>query len=208
MDGIDKVWAPIGAHPIIWYSLAKFRSSVQKTVIVTRETSILRMRRLVDDVGVTANVVSGGSERQESVFQGLAALDDVDIVAVHDCARPFAGAELVSAGVRLLDRYEGAVPVISVRDTVKRVLDDGQVAETLDRASLRVVQTPQVFRAASLRRAHHLGRQTGATDDASLLEACGMSVTTFPGSERNMKVTTPDDLLIARALRSMAESVV
>jgi 2-C-methyl-D-erythritol 4-phosphate cytidylyltransferase len=208
MGGIDKVWAPIGGHPIIWYSLTEFGSAVQRTVVVTREESMGRVQRLVEEVGLTADVVPGGSERQDSVSQGLAALDDVEAVAVHDCARPFAAAELVSAGAQLLDRYDGAVPVIPIRDTVKRVMHDGQVAKTLDRASLRAVQTPQVFRAASLRKAHHLGRQMGATDDASLLEACGMSVTTFPGSERNLKVTTSTDLQIARALQHAARSAV
>jgi 2-C-methyl-D-erythritol 4-phosphate cytidylyltransferase len=206
MGGIDKVWAPIDAHPIVWYSLTQFGSAVQKTVVVTREASVSRMRQLVSEVGLTADVVSGGSERQDSVFRGLSNLHDVDVVAVHDCARPLASADLISAGVQHLDRYEGAVPVIPINDTVKRVLHDGEVAETLDRTSLRAVQTPQVFRVRSLRRAHQLGRSMNATDDASLLEACGMSVITFPGSERNIKVTTSVDLQIVHALQNEVRS--
>jgi 2-C-methyl-D-erythritol 4-phosphate cytidylyltransferase len=138
----------------------------------------------------------GGATRSESVRAGLAALpDDVEIVVVHDAARPLAGRALferVIAAVRA--GADAAIPVIPVDDTIKRVVGE-RVTETLDRATLVAVQTPQAFRATALRRAH--AGQAEATDDAALIEARGGTVVTVAGDRRNFKLTTPDDLLIA-----------
>jgi len=138
----------------------------------------------------------GGATRSASVRAGLAAIPgSADIVVVHDAARPVARPELfarVIAAVRA--GADAAIPVIPVTDTVKRVRGD-RVTETLDRASLVAVQTPQAFRAEALRRAH--AGESEATDDAALIEAQGGIVVTVAGDVRNLKVTTPDDLLVA-----------
>jgi 2-C-methyl-D-erythritol 4-phosphate cytidylyltransferase len=148
--------------------------------------------------------VPGGPSRQASVAAALAALPrDVDAVVCHDVARPLASPKLFSAVLAALDRADGAVPVVAVTDTVKRVRD-GVVVDTIDRSDLVVVQTPQAFRREALVSAHrNAGPPAGdrsATDDAALLEAAGFRVVTVPGEPTNVKVTRPEDLDVVRSL--------
>lgn len=144
-------------------------------------------------------VVAGGVRRSDSVRAGLAAVPaDVDVVIVHDAARPLASPALfdaVAAAVRA--GADAAVPGVPVVDTVKEV-DGSRVLATLTRAGLIAVQTPQAFRASALRDAH---RDAGdASDDAALVEANGGTVIVVPGEEANRKITTPTDLTVADAL--------
>jgi 2-C-methyl-D-erythritol 4-phosphate cytidylyltransferase len=140
-------------------------------------------------------VVAGGETRSDSVRCGLAAVPpEADIVVVHDAARPLAGPELFGAVVAAVEAgADGAVPGVPVVDTIKRVGPGEVVVETLDRGALVAVQTPQAFRAASLRAAH--GGGADATDDAALVEARGGRVVVVPGDERNRKITVPADLV-------------
>jgi len=150
--------------------------------------------------GKVAAAVTGGASRAESVAAGLAAVpDEADLIVVHDAARPFASAELLSRVLAALGEAEGAVPGVPVTDTVKRV-DGGRVVETLDRAHLVAVQTPQGFHAGVLRAAYDRAgdRLAAATDCAALVEATGATVTVVTGEHANLKVTTPDDLAEAR----------
>jgi len=127
--------------------------------------------------------------------QGLKGHSDADVVVVHDAARPLASRELFRAVVEaVVAGADGAIPGLAVADTVKRVRG-GRVVETLDRSELVAVQTPQAFRAEALRRAHAGAPE--ATDDAGLLEALGLSVVVVPGEYRNLKLTSPDDLVTA-----------
>ncbi len=141
-----------------------------------------------------AAVVAGGPSRAASVRNGLGAVpDDADIICVHDAARPLAGADVYD---RVIDEVRsgaaGAVPVVPVTDTIRRV--DGGV---VDRSTLQAVQTPQAFRAELLRAAH--ASADDATDDAGLVEAAGYSVVAVEGHSRNVKITHPDDLAAAEA---------
>lgn len=144
--------------------------------------------------------VAGGATRSASVRAGLAAVPlDAEVVVVHDAARPLASAELfdsVIAAVR--GGADGAVPGVPVVDTLKRVGPENRVVTTLERDELVAVQTPQAFRAAVLRAAHELGGE--ATDDAALLEVAGAEVVVVPGDPHNLKITTPLDRTVARAL--------
>ncbi|MDQ6839451.1 MAG: 2-C-methyl-D-erythritol 4-phosphate cytidylyltransferase [Actinomycetota bacterium] len=144
-------------------------------------------------------IVAGGPSRSASVRAGLAAVPaDVEIIAVHDAARPLVP---LSVWTAVLDAVAGgadaAIPVLAVTDTVKEVATDGTL-RTLDRSRLVAVQTPQAFRASILRRAHSAG--TDATDDAALVEAFGGRVQRVPGSRRSAKITDPEDLVVAAAL--------
>lgn len=144
-------------------------------------------------------VVAGGVSRSDSVRAGLAAVPDgVEVIAVHDAARPLAGPSLWRATIdAVVAGADAAIPTIPVVDTVKSLQTDGSLA-TLDRSSLYAVQTPQAFRAGALRGAHAGGKD--ATDDASLVEAQGGVVVQVAGHPRNLKVTHPDDLLVVTAL--------
>ncbi|MCA1693111.1 MAG: 2-C-methyl-D-erythritol 4-phosphate cytidylyltransferase, partial [Actinobacteria bacterium] len=134
--------------------------------------------------------------RSDSVRQALAAIPvTADVIVVHDAARPLASPSLFAAVVAALDDADGAVPGLQLADTVKRVRD-GQVIDTLDRAELVAVQTPQAFRAGVFRRAHATGAD--ATDDAALVEAMGGCVVVVPGEPANTKLTSAGDLDQAR----------
>ena len=146
--------------------------------------------------------VFGGATRQDSVRSGLEALaaHKPDIVLIHDAARPFASASLISRAIVAAAKNGAAVPVLPVADTVKTVDANGVVTGTLDRSLLRAVQTPQAFGFAAIVDAHRRALQAARddfTDDAALAEWAGMSVATFAGEAGNIKLTTPEDFLRA-----------
>ncbi len=146
-------------------------------------------------------VVSGGATRADSVRCALAALPpDVEVVLVHDAARPFVSAEVIEAVVAAVrGGHEAVVPVLPVSDTIKQIAADGRVVRTLPRDELYAVQTPQGFLRTVLAAAHATG-SGDATDDAVLVERLGRQVWTVPGAEEAFKVTRPADLQRAEAL--------
>ena len=206
MGGVDKVWAPLGAHPVVWYALHRLAPLATATVLVVRADQAARAADLASAFPHVI-VVPGGAERQHSVANGLAALPLLDIVAVHDAARPFASAALLQRGLACLQPWSGAVPVTSLADTIKTIDEHGRVMSTLDRTRLRAVQTPQLFCTEALRRAHRQGTGAGlaVTDDAALLEAAGFPVYTFDGEVGNFKITTEHDLALARLLAAQRD---
>jgi len=148
--------------------------------------------------------VPGGATRQASVRAGLEALSAKrpDIVLVHDAARPFASAALISRGIAAARACGAAIPALAVADTVKTVDSSGVVTGTIERAQLRVVQTPQAFSFVPLLHAHRQAQAQGRedfTDDAALMEWAGTKVATFAGEAGNVKLTTPEDFLRAGA---------
>lgn len=203
MQGVDKVWAHLGERPVLWHSLHTLAPTAEETALVVREDDVERASSLLCPELGRVRVVSGGQERWDSVGRGLAALGDrIRLVAVHDGARPFAGREMLQAGLEAIQGHNGAIPVVPVHDTIKRVDELGRVKETVDRESLRSVQTPQIFELASLRQAREAwtGEVGRATDDAAMLEAAGFRITCFDGSADNFKITTAFDLQVARLL--------
>ncbi|MGH2591156.1 MAG: 2-C-methyl-D-erythritol 4-phosphate cytidylyltransferase [Actinomycetota bacterium] len=157
---------------------------------------------LLDPIGPHA-VVSGGPTRQASVRAALAAISSGDVLVCHDAARPFASPALFSAVVSALAGADGAVPVLAVADTVKRVRG-GIVDATEPRDGLALAQTPQAFDSSALRDAHDRAEREGVevTDDAAALEWAGYRVSAVPGEVRNFKVTTPEDLARAELVAS------
>jgi 2-C-methyl-D-erythritol 4-phosphate cytidylyltransferase / 2-C-methyl-D-erythritol 2,4-cyclodiphosphate synthase len=154
---------------------------------------------------VVAAPVFGGATRQASVHAGLEALTaaDPDLVLIHDSARPFATRAMIERGIAEAARSGAAIPGLPVTDTVKSVDQSGQVLRTLDRNTLRTVQTPQFFRFRPLLAAHRRAKAEGRldfTDDAALAEWAGIAVSTFEGEPGNIKLTTPDDFRRAEAM--------
>jgi 2-C-methyl-D-erythritol 4-phosphate cytidylyltransferase/2-C-methyl-D-erythritol 2,4-cyclodiphosphate synthase len=143
---------------------------------------------------------NGGATRQQSVHAGLEALaaDKPDIVLIHDAARPFVTAAVISRAIDAAGRTGAAVPAIAVTDTIKQVADNGDVTGTPERARLRIAQTPQAFRFDVILEAHRRAareRRSDFTDDAALAEWAGLTVATFEGDAANMKLTTPEDFV-------------
>lgn len=167
------------------------------------------VRALLSDVtGADVSVVEGGEQRQDSVRLSLDVLpDDVEFVLVHDAARAFAPVGLIEAVVAAVRAgTDAVVPGLAVADTLKQVDADGAVVATVDRSSLRAIQTPQGFRRSVLVDLHagHVGDPL--TDDAGLAEAAGISVLVVPGSEEAFKVTRPLDLALAETVLALRES--
>ena len=204
MGGIDKVMAPIKGEPMILRTVRNFQEcdAISEIVIVTRPDLIVPITNLCKNMGKVTAVVAGGNSRQESVNLGLNALGDkVKLAAVHDGARPLITWQVIDRAVRAANTYGAAAPAVPVKDTIK-VVEGYVVKNTPDRASLRAVQTPQVFdfdmHRGALKKAELDGAQV--TDDCSAVERIGLTVKIVEGDERNIKVTTPMDLKIAELL--------
>ena len=204
--GVPKALRPVGGEPLLLHAVRRLLEapSVGPVVVVAPAAAVADVAALL---GPTVTVVAGGAERQDSVRLGLAALQpEVDLVLVHDAARAFVPVAVVEAVVAALRAGAAAVvPVLPVSDTVKRVAGD-VVVETVDRAELRAVQTPQGFARSVLEAAH--ASDVPVTDDASMVEAQGVKVVTVPGSALAFKVTNPVDLALAEAvLRGDAQAL-
>jgi 2-C-methyl-D-erythritol 4-phosphate cytidylyltransferase len=187
---------------------------IDAVVLVVPLTERRRVQETVGELRRSAliqTVVAGGPTRQQSVRCGLAAVGpEADVILCHDAARPFASAGLFARILAGLAGADGSIPVVAVPDTLKRVRE-GRVVETIPRAEVVLTQTPQAFRAASLRAAHDRAASEGvdATDDAVLLEAAGLRVAVVEGESDNFKITTPEDLRRAEevlARRSMSSA--
>ena len=204
MGGTDKVFAPLVGRPLILWTLAAFQhcDAIDGVVVVAAPRSALRLERLCAEWRMTKvrAVVSGGKERQDSVRAGIEATEGAAIVAVHDGARVLVTPELIAAGVELARESGAALCAVLARDTVKDVEGDPPVVRaTIDRGRAWLAQTPQVFARDLLLEAHRRAEAT-ATDDAALVEAIGHEVRVYEGAASNLKVTTPEDLIIAEAL--------
>lgn len=204
MGGIDKVMAPLGGEPMILRSVRAFENceTVKEIVVVTRPDLISRITDICAGMRKVRAVVAGGADRPESVRNGLSALSGkVRLAAIHDGARPLISQEVIYRTIRAARDYGAAAPGIPVKDTVKTV-SGGLVTETPDRSTLRAIQTPQVFDMDLLKGALEQARKAGATttDDCSAVERLGMAVRIVEGDERNIKVTTPMDLVVAQLL--------
>jgi 2-C-methyl-D-erythritol 4-phosphate cytidylyltransferase len=201
---VPKAFCQVAGRTLLEHAAGRFAEhpAVRDLVVVAPTALVAAAKALVP----VAVVVPGGPTRQHSVDLGLAALaDDVDAVLVHDVARPFVPAEVIGRVVAALtEGAEAVVPGVAVVDTVKRVDESQAVTETVDRDSLRAVQTPQGFRRAVLVAAHaaaagNAGGQ-GRTDDAGLVEAQGVRVVVVEGAAEAFKITRPWDLAIAEVV--------
>ena len=204
MGGIDKVMAELDGEPMVVKSVRSFQEcdAIREIVVVTRSDLIVPISDLCSGFDKVTAVIVGGKDRPESVSRGLIALSDkVKLVAVHDGARPLISWQVIDRTVRAANTYGAAAPAIPVKDTVK-VAQGGIVKETPERKHLYAVQTPQVFDLDLLRGALKKAAADKAeiTDDCSAVERLGMSVKIVEGDERNLKITTPIDLTIAKAL--------
>ena len=148
-------------------------------------------------------LIAGGAERQDSVYNGLLAIPEEDgIVVIHDGVRPFVDEGIFTQCIETAQTTGACISGIPVSDTVKQVTASAVIEKTLDRETLWLAQTPQVFRYGIIRRAHERARETGdrGTDDALLVERMGHDIKIIPGSRFNMKITTPEDLRMAEAM--------
>ena len=195
--GKPKAFCEVRGRTLLDHSLGRFSAhpAIREVVAVVPAG----FESEIDSTGAV-RVVAGGAERPDSVAAGLSALSaDIQYVLVHDAARPFVPADVISRVVEaLLAGAEAVVPVVPVVDTIKRVFED-VVVETVDRSALRAIQTPQGFLRSVLAAAHDAGGRP-VTDDASMVERLGSAVVVVNGSEESFKITTAWDLRVAEAM--------
>lgn len=206
--GEDKLFAEVAGRPILAHTLAAAAQSgaFVRTIIAAPGERHALIRELADREGVVDLVLtSGGERRQDSVRGALEEVGDVEVVAVHDAARPLCPPQLFVDCVREARRHGAVTTAIPVVDSIKRVVD-GVVLQSLDRHELYAIQTPQAFRREVLAAGHHNAVVNGilVDDDAALVESLGHPVHIVPGNPDNFKVTYPRDLVLLRALLAAA----
>lgn len=214
MGGVNKILAPLSGRPVIAHTLSAFNSSpdVSDIVLVTRGDMILDLQNIADEYGFfkVTDIIEGGNCREESVKKGFERLiknPAIKTVLIHDGARPLVSGGLISSVVNSTEEFSATVPAVPVKDTVKRVGALGKVAETVDRTNLVNIQTPQGFSVERFKTAlERAGEELSRfTDDASIAEAADIPVYTVMGDYKNIKLTTPEDMLLAEAYLKLIE---
>lgn len=204
--GFDKLLAEVGDMPVIVRAIDAFQQapSITEIVVVTKEDLVPEAARLCQQFQLTkvVKVIRGGENRTQSARLGTLEADrNAPLIAIHDGARPFITVQIIEDAVAQAAKSGAAAPAIPVKDTIK-LAKDGVVEQTLERSRLHAVQTPQVFDASLIRAALQKALDDGAmlTDDCAAVERLGMKVVLTAGDDRNIKITTPVDLLLGEGL--------
>ncbi len=212
MGGVNKLLLPLDGVPVLARTLEALQRAeqVDEVIVAAREEDLVPISQLCRTYGISkcTKVIRGGETRVHSVM--LAALEaspDTELLAVQDGARPLVAPDLIDRVITAASRCGAAAPAVMVKDTIKSVRPDGAVVETLPRDTLRAVQTPQVFEADLLKAALQAALEENApiTDDCSAVERLGKTVYLVEGDERNLKITTLTDMILAEALLQAEE---
>jgi 2-C-methyl-D-erythritol 4-phosphate cytidylyltransferase/2-C-methyl-D-erythritol 2,4-cyclodiphosphate synthase len=208
-DGLPKQYRQLGNAPVLRRSIEAFvrHPAIEHVQVVISPEHRQFYDSVVEGLALPAPL-HGGETRQDSVRMGLEGLADARpaLVLIHDAARPLIAAETIAATVAALETADGALPVLPASDTLKRVRE-ARVEATLPREGIGLAQTPQGFRFDKILQAHRAARGTSFTDDASIAEHAGLNVAAVAGSRLNVKLTTPEDFLMAEALLAQTGSV-
>ena len=202
---VHKQYLIIQDRPVLYYSLKAFEdSAVDEIVLVVGKGEEKFCRKeIVDKYGISKvkAIVEGGKERYHSVFEGLKQTSDADYVLIHDGARPFVNQDIIRRCMQEVQKYQACVVGMPVKDTIKIADEEGYAKQTPDRKNVWMIQTPQTFSYALIYEACEeilKTEDTAITDDAMVLERIkGKKSKLIEGSYRNIKITTPEDLLIA-----------
>ncbi len=199
---LPKQFLPVGGKPVLMCTLEVFHEYDKdvEIILVLPENQFALWENLCEEHNfkIPHKVVAGGAERFYSVRNGLALVPCESLVAVHDGVRPFVSPDTIDRCFRLAREQGAAVPVVMPTDSL-RVLSDNE-SKAVSRSDYRLVQTPQVFRSALLKRAYEQDFSPLFTDDASVVEAAGIAVCLVDGNRENIKITAPFDLLVAEAV--------
>ena len=202
MAGINKLFVPLTGRPLLAWSVDACQKHrlVRQVVLVLNDKDLAHGWRLQEQRGWSkATLCPGGARRQDSVTEGLRRIRDCDWVMIHDGARPFLTPDLIDDGVKVVEEIGAAAAAVPVKDTIKVAADDRLVGETLQRDRVWVAQTPQIFSFDLVRQAYE-NLTAEVTDDAAAVECLGHKVQLYMGDYRNIKVTTSEDLALARII--------
>jgi len=199
---MNKLFAPLRGKPLLAWSVdtCQRHNLVQQIVLVLNERDFARGQKLKEQRGwCKVTLCRGGLRRQDSVKEGLKQIKACDLVVIHDGARPFLTPDLIEDGLKAARRTGAALAAVPVKDTIKLADSRKLVKQTLSREELWAVQTPQIFSFDMIIRAYE-NLTTEVTDDAAAVERLGYRVQLYMGDYRNIKVTTPEDLALARII--------
>ncbi len=208
-----KQYLPLVGHQVIGHTLLAFKESkkinhiylvVPKDDFAFCKDNVLLPLKLKDNI----SLVAGGTRRQDSVYKGLLAVDsandncDNSIVVIHDGVRPFVTGKQIDACINGANKFNACILGVPAVDTLKEISSAGFIRSTIKREAIWLAQTPQAFKYSIIKRAHEHARENGyqGTDDASLVEKLNIDVRIIKGSSRNIKITTKEDLALARAI--------
>ncbi len=202
---VHKQYLIIQDRPVLYYSLKAFEDSAvdEIVLVVGKGEEEFCKKEIVDKYGISKvkDIVEGGKERYHSVFEGLKQTRDADYVLIHDGARPFVNQDIIRRCMQEVQKYQACVVGMPVKDTIKIADEEGYAKQTPDRKNVWMIQTPQTFSYALIYEAYEemlKTEDTAITDDAMVLERIkGKKSKLIEGSYRNIKITTPEDLLIA-----------
>ena len=202
MVGTNKLFAPLKGKTLLAWSVDTCQrcSLVQQIVLVLNDEDLARGQKLKKERGWSkVTLCQGGARRQDSVREGLKQIRDCDLVMVHDGARPFLTPDLIEDGLKAVGETKAAVAAVPVKDTIKLAADGKLVGETLQRERLWAAQTPQIFSFDVITKAYE-NLAAEITDDAAAVERLGHEVQLYMGDYKNIKVTTAEDLALARII--------
>lgn len=207
-QGINKQFIKIGDIEILARTIEVFQNTdeINEIIVVCAESEIEYCKKnIIGKYGLSkvVKIVPGGTERQDSVWNGLnSCKQDTDIVVIHDGARPFVTSDIIEESIKCAGECGACTTAVPVKDTIKRVGEDNYSIDTPNRKGLYAVQTPQTFKYELIMEAHKKSKSKGilATDDTTLVENMGVKVKIIDGSNTNIKITTAEDLIFADAI--------
>ena len=202
----SKQFIEIKGKPVLVYTLEKFiyNKSIDEVILVLAEDEVDYCKKeVLQKYSLKVDrIVIGGKERQDSVFNALEAMEKANIVLIHDGARPFISEKIIEEGIKYANIYGAAAPGVTPKDTIKIKNEDNISVDTPDRNTLVAVQTPQCFKYDEIYQCHRKIKEENAivTDDTSVVERYGHKVYLYEGDYTNIKITTPEDLILAERL--------
>ena len=202
---VPKQFLLLNNRPVLMHTLEAFRNYDEKLqlILVLPESDIQRWNQLQDQYNFKLNyqIAKGGKSRFQSVKNGLSLIKEDGLVAVHDGVRPMVAPDLIGASYSIAAIHHSAVAAVRLKESIRII--DKDATHAMDRSRYRLIQTPQTFRVSLLKKAYEIEEDDTLTDDASVFEKAGHSISLFEGDYRNIKITTREDMILVEALLKM-----